>query len=211
MASSFGSLPSILDARSAVRLNIDSVSLILQACFGGKEYNVTHLSGWMFKFSISCKNVAFMINNLKSHSFKTFLIFFHLWSGGGPNWRKDFTLWQQEQDAKWNLVGSKSKKSYADIAKSNIKKSVLLRLSYPTNYASNFLEPPRRASLAPDRFSHRPAQNNVMKAQIDSKPVKGLQQSHPSGFPRWVKKNNAKMQETVMAMSSVSNSKFPLF
>jgi len=53
--------------RSTVRLNIDSVSsLILQACLGGnaKDYNITHLSGWMFQFLVSCKNVGFMIHNL---------------------------------------------------------------------------------------------------------------------------------------------------
>jgi len=38
--------------RSTVRLNSDSVSLILQACLGGnaKDFRVIHLSGWMFKF-----------------------------------------------------------------------------------------------------------------------------------------------------------------
>lgn len=40
--------------RSAVRLNVDSVSLILQACLGGiaKEFNVSHLSAWMFSFCV---------------------------------------------------------------------------------------------------------------------------------------------------------------
>ena len=101
----------------------DSVSLILQAWLGGnaKDFDVIHLSGWMFKFSVFCKNVGFMIYMLKSHSCKSFAIFFHLWSGGGPNWRKDHSLWLQEQDAEWHLVGSKSKKSYADVAKSSIK------------------------------------------------------------------------------------------
>jgi len=48
---------------SAVWINIDSISLILQACLGGnaKDFDVIHLSGWMFKFSIFCKNVGFMI------------------------------------------------------------------------------------------------------------------------------------------------------
>jgi len=49
--------------RSTVRLNADSIGLLLQSCLGGvaKDFNVTHLSGWMFKFSVSCKNVGFMI------------------------------------------------------------------------------------------------------------------------------------------------------
>lgn len=106
--------------RSAVRLNEDSLSLILQACLGGtaKDYNVFHLSGWMFSFSVYCKNVGFMIYKLKCFSCKTYAIFFHLWSGGGPNWHRDYDLWHSEQEAKWTLVGSKSKKSFADVARS---------------------------------------------------------------------------------------------
>jgi hypothetical protein len=66
--------------RSHVRLNEDSVSLMLQACPGeiAKDYNVFHLSEWMFSFSVSCKNVGFMIYKLKSFSCKSFAIFFHL-------------------------------------------------------------------------------------------------------------------------------------
>ena len=44
----------------------------------------------MFSFSVSCKNVGIMIHKLKSFSCKSFAIFFHLWSGGGPNWRRDY-------------------------------------------------------------------------------------------------------------------------
>lgn len=66
--------------RSAVCLNEDSVGLILQACLGGvgKDFNVIHLLGWMFSFSLSCKNVGFMIYKLKSFSCKSFATFFHL-------------------------------------------------------------------------------------------------------------------------------------
>lgn len=59
-----------------------------------------------------------MIYKLKCFSCKTYAIFFHLWSGGGPNWRRDYDLWPSEQEAKWTLVGSKSKESFADVARS---------------------------------------------------------------------------------------------
>ena len=54
--------------RSAVRLNEDSMGLILQACLGGvaMDINIFHLSGWMYSFSVSCKNVGIMIHKLKS-------------------------------------------------------------------------------------------------------------------------------------------------
>jgi len=131
--------------RSAVRLNVDSVILMLQACLGGnaKDYNVLHLSGWMFKFSVSCKDAGFMIYKIKSFSCKSFRIFIHLWGGGGPNWRRDFELWHQEQEAEWHFVGPKSKKSYSDAVKSRPNKSVFLRLAYPNNYASRFTAPPK--------------------------------------------------------------------
>lgn len=106
--------------RSALRLNEDSVGLILQASLGGiaKDFNVFHLSGWVFSFSVSCKDVGFMIHNLKSFSCKSFAIFFHLWSGGGPHWRRDYALWCAEQEAEWITVGGKFKKrSFADVVK----------------------------------------------------------------------------------------------
>lgn len=72
--------------RSAIRLNEDSVGLILQSCLGGiaKDFNVFHLSDWMFSFSVSGKKVGFMIHRLKHFSCKSFAIFFRLWGGGGP-------------------------------------------------------------------------------------------------------------------------------
>lgn len=73
--------------RSAIHLNEDSVSLMLQSCLGGsaKAYIVFHLSGWTFGFSVSCKDIGFMVYKLKSFSCKSFSIFFHLWGDGGPN------------------------------------------------------------------------------------------------------------------------------
>lgn len=46
--------------RSSVKLNEDSVALLLQSCIGGSahDFHVSHLSGWMFRFAISCKDVG---------------------------------------------------------------------------------------------------------------------------------------------------------
>ena len=124
--------------RSSLRLNEDSVGLILQACLGGiaKDYNVFHLFGWMYSFTVSCKNMGFMVHKLKSFSCKTLAIFLFLWSGGGPNWRKEFDLWSAKQEVEWTLVGSKGKKkSYANIVHSSAasKKLVFVRLNFPTD------------------------------------------------------------------------------
>ncbi|CAO1940316.1 unnamed protein product [Urochloa humidicola] len=44
------------------RSTIRSVGLILQYVLGGidKDFNVAHLSGWMFRFSVFSKNVGLM-------------------------------------------------------------------------------------------------------------------------------------------------------
>lgn len=131
--------------QSSVRLNEDSVALMLQACLGGlaRDYNVFFLSGWMFIFSVSCKNVGFMVYKLKSFSWKSFVVFFHLWGDGRPNWRQEYALWQAEQKAEWTLVGPKGKPSYADAVRSNPvpKKKVFLCLHYPDNHVANFFNP----------------------------------------------------------------------
>ena len=94
---------------SVIRLNEESIGLILQACLGGvaKDYNVFHLSGWMFGFLVSCKKVGIMIHKLKSSSCKSFAIFFFLWRDGGANWQKEYDLWCLEQEAEWTLVNHK--------------------------------------------------------------------------------------------------------
>lgn len=63
--------------RSTVRLNEDSISLVLKATLGGvaKDFCVTHLSGWMFSFLVSCKDVGFMIYRLKQFICKQYAIF----------------------------------------------------------------------------------------------------------------------------------------
>ena len=140
-----------------------------------------------------------MVYKLKSHSCKSFAIFFHLWSGGGPNWRKDHSLWLQEQDAEWHLVGSKSKKSYADVAKSSVKKTVFLRLSYPSNYASRFLEPPRRVFPSP----YGPS---IVRSAPKS--FKRPQPSCPNGVQSWISKSNVRIQKavSVVPQAPISNS-----
>lgn len=109
--------------RSAVRLNVDSVGLILQTCLGGvaKDFQVIHLSGWMYRFSISCKEVGFLIYKLRSFICKLFAIFFFLWGGDGPNWKRELDLSNQEQEAEWTTVGIK--KTYADVVRSPPKNS----------------------------------------------------------------------------------------
>lgn len=79
---------------SAIHLNLDSVGLILQSCIGGvaKDFRVIHLSGWMYHFTISCKEVGFLIYKLKSFICKNFAVLFFLWGNGGQNWKRELDL-----------------------------------------------------------------------------------------------------------------------
>lgn len=135
--------------RSSIRLNEDSMSLLLQACLGGiaKDFHVKYLLGWMFSFQVSCKDVGLMVYHLKSFACKSFAVFFFLWGNGGPNWIVEFSRWKEEQVAEWTNVGKKkskpdgppswnssahrntSKKSFADVVKSRAK---------PVLYHGNF-------------------------------------------------------------------------
>ncbi|CAO2176397.1 unnamed protein product [Urochloa humidicola] len=67
-------------SRSAIRLNIDSVGLILQSTLGGiaSDFNVLHLPEWMFRFSVDSKLVGLMVHRSKSFSCPSFSIHFAL-------------------------------------------------------------------------------------------------------------------------------------
>lgn len=142
--------------RSSIRLNPDSVGLLLQSCLGGSapDFNVAHLSGWMYAFSVSCKEVGFLIYRSYNYSCKSFAIFFHLWGNGGPNWIRDFKVWCNEQSDEWSTVGPKgkilkNKKSFADAVRThqNLSDKKILhprprisafaRLKFPENYLVN--------------------------------------------------------------------------
>jgi hypothetical protein len=108
--------------RSAIRLNKDSVSLILQSCLGGvaKDFKVAHLCGMCFRFSVFSKSVGFLVYNLKFYKCSKFASFFDLWGDGGLNWIREHHRWLEESEASWTYVGSKSKPSYADAVKQRL-------------------------------------------------------------------------------------------
>ena len=97
-----------------------------------------------------------------------FCCLFHLWRGGGPNWRREFDLWTLEQEAKWTTVGSKFKKNFADVLRSPPapKRSVFLHLKYPKNCPANFgfsSIPKRKFDASSPKFK------NVMDSHPDAR------------------------------------------
>lgn len=98
-----------------------TVSLILQAAIGGSapHFKVSCLNDRTFKFFISSKPERFFVHNLRSFSYDLFSLFFHLWGSGGPNWRMEFCLFQEEERVSWTAARSTStRKSFADVVKS---------------------------------------------------------------------------------------------
>jgi hypothetical protein len=72
-------------SHSLVRLNEDSVALMLQSCLGGlaKDFCVEWLSSWCFNFEVRSKDVGFLIYGSKSFSCKPFAVHNSLWGNGG--------------------------------------------------------------------------------------------------------------------------------
>jgi hypothetical protein len=71
--------------RACFRLDVHTVAIALQACFGGLAslYNVKHLRDRSFRFSVSSSSVGFQIYNLGSQAQSSFKVFF---SSMGSRW-----------------------------------------------------------------------------------------------------------------------------
>jgi hypothetical protein len=89
--------------RSGFRLDDLNVCLALSACLGCAfdEIYLSRLSDRVFKFSVCSKVVGFLLHNLKMFVCKHFVCHFHLWGQGGPNWQRELSRWQFEQEAEW--------------------------------------------------------------------------------------------------------------
>lgn len=106
-------------SRSSLRVNSDTIALMLQASLGGTaaDFQVLWLKNWCFRFTVSSKQVGFMINKLRKVIMPLFIMHFALWHDGGPDHVKEKARWDREQDEEWHLV-TRSKKSYVAAVKS---------------------------------------------------------------------------------------------
>ena len=94
-------------------LSDESVGLLIQAIIGGvvSHFRVFQLSPRVFKFFISHQQVGFFVRRLISYECFTHKIFFHLWGGGGLNWRSEFLAFSKEEAASWSSVSNSSLRS----------------------------------------------------------------------------------------------------
>jgi hypothetical protein len=97
------------------------VGSLLQSTIGdlAQDFNVVLLSDRVFSFSVSCKQVGFFIYHLQFFKCDNFVVYFHLWNDGGPNWQREFLAFDSEEESSWQKVQSK-KLSYAEVAKKKV-------------------------------------------------------------------------------------------
>jgi hypothetical protein len=95
-------------SRSRFRLNMHTVGIVLQSCFGGLAFlfNVQLLKDRSFRFSVASKSVGFQIYNSGKISEVDFDISFNLWGNGGPNWLVEEQRYYKEQDSSWTLISN---------------------------------------------------------------------------------------------------------
>jgi hypothetical protein len=99
------------------KLDIHTVAITLQTCFGGNDssFKVRHLRDRTFQFSVASTTVGFEIYNQSKVCTPMFELFLNIWGQGGPNllieekkYYKAIDLeWQEVQRKKSSFLGSK--------------------------------------------------------------------------------------------------------
>lgn len=109
-----------------------SVAFILQSVIvrRANDFHVRSLGDRVFRFSVHSQAVGFHIYQLRSYECVNFKIYFHLWHGGGPNFRMDYKLWQVEQSSeRVDVVKRNSKPNSANLVQPRTSlKSLLIKL-----------------------------------------------------------------------------------
>jgi hypothetical protein len=99
--------------RAAFRLTEDIVAVALEAAIGGYcgSLQVCRLSDRVFSFVVASKKVGFYVLNSKFFACDKFKCYFHLWSNGGPDWLREWRLWQENSEKEWTLVSPSKKRA----------------------------------------------------------------------------------------------------
>jgi hypothetical protein len=102
------------------------VGFLFQSALGSSasDFHVIQILDHVFRFSVSYREVGFLINHLQFYKCDSFTVFFHLWNNGGPNWRKgvsgiwekEFQEFEKDEEASWHAISCK-KISYVEAAK----------------------------------------------------------------------------------------------
>ncbi|KQK05969.1 hypothetical protein BRADI_2g23663v3 [Brachypodium distachyon] len=97
-----------------------SMGNLLSVCILGapEEFWVKLLLDRTFRFSLTNKNIGFHIAKLCSFSCSNFVVYFHLWGFGGPDYIRELEAWKKEDFQQWENPKKvqfpvKPKRSYA--------------------------------------------------------------------------------------------------
>jgi hypothetical protein len=95
--------------RARFKLDIHTVAIALQSCFGGSAscYKVRLLRDRTFQFSVASTAVGFEIYNKSKICTPMFALFLNLWGNGGPNWLIEEKNFYKETDSEWQVVQRK--------------------------------------------------------------------------------------------------------
>jgi hypothetical protein len=126
--------------RASFKLDIHTVAIALQSCFGGiaSSFKVKHLRDRSYQFSVASTTVGFEIYNESKVCTPMIELFINLWGKGGPNWLIEEKKYYKESDSEWQVVKRK-KSSFTN----SERLSVFQRMQYAPSH------PP----LAPEDFS----------------------------------------------------------
>lgn len=100
VSSSLSLIPSPLwPPLAAASSSSRNFGLILQATIGGDAslFKVSSLSDRVFRFMVATKEAGLFVHRLGSFECDLYKVFFHLWGHGGPNWRREFKLFLEEE------------------------------------------------------------------------------------------------------------------
>jgi hypothetical protein len=89
--------------RANFKLDVHTVSVSLQACFGGKasQFQVTLLRGIVFRFAVASRSIGFEIYNSDKISEKDFVLHFLLWGREVTqigNLRRKNSIWSKTRN-----------------------------------------------------------------------------------------------------------------
>lgn len=146
-------------------------------------------TSWIFRFSISSKNIGLMIRRLDSFVCKEFALFFLSMAWWWPSLYQGEKKWDQEREAEWCFVSNSSKKTYAQVTRASSvgqHKSVFARISFPhIYYQTNFNKVDLRKKLVFDRLSSPNSLDNSSGPKFHAAPKPRSKGSFNSNFKHW--------------------------
>ena len=101
--------------RTSFKIDENSAAVALESITGDRcdALNVSYLRDCVFSFTVSNKQVGFLLTKRRKFVSPKFICYFYLWNYGGPQWIYEFKLWQKQCKEEWTLVSPTKKRVQA--------------------------------------------------------------------------------------------------